>query len=116
LVLQPLHDLRVGGPAAGSVENELLDRSGTMDGEIGRDPAAERFTADHRLVPAEGAEDREHVVGVVLHLVVDRRLVGPTVAEHVYGDEPKMIGVRSEVSGVRLGVAADAVQRQDERF
>jgi hypothetical protein len=38
------------------------------------------------------------------------------VPEHVDGDEPEMIGMRSEVSGVRLGVAADAVQRQDERL
>ena len=114
--LQPLHDLRMGGPAAGGIENELLDRGGTMDGEISRDPAAQRFTADHRLVPAEGLDDREHVVGVVLHLIVDCGLVGPTVAEHVDGDEPEMIGMRAEVSGVRLGVAADAMQRQDERL
>ena len=37
-------------------------------------------------------------------------------AEHVDGDEPEMIGMRSEVAGVRLGVAADAVQRQNERL
>jgi hypothetical protein len=31
-------------------------------------------------------------------------------------DEPEMVGMRSEVSGVRLGVAADAARRRDERL
>jgi len=111
--LQPFHDLRVCRPAAGGIENEFLDRGGTMNGEIGRDPAAERLTANHRLVPAECREDREHVVGVVLDLVVDRGLVGPTVAKHFDGDEPEMIGMRSEVSRIGFGMAADSVQRKD---
>ena len=95
---------------------ELLDHGGTIHSKIGRNPAAERLTADHRLVPAECLENREHVIGVVLHLVVDRGFIGPTVPKHVDGDEPEMIGMRPEVSGIRLGVTADAVQRQDERF
>ena len=53
------------------------------------------------------------MISIIPHLVVDRGLVrGPTVAEHVDGDEPEMIGMQYEVSGVRLGVAADAVQRR----
>jgi len=87
-----------------------------VHGEIGRDPTAERFAADHRLVPTKGLEDCEDMVGVVLYLVVDRRLVGPTMSKHVDGDEPEMIGVRSEVSGICLGVTADAVQREDKRL
>src|SRR4051812_42704614 len=87
-----------------------------MYGEISRYPSTQRFPADHRLVPAEGFEDGEHVVGVVLDLVVDRGLVGPTVPQHVDGDEPEVIGVRAEVSGVRLRMAADTVQRKDKRL
>src|SRR3954471_56051 len=87
-----------------------------MYGEIGRDPSTQRFTADHRLVPTEGLEDGEHVAGVVLDLVVDRGLVGPTVSQHVNGNEPEAIGMRAEIPRICLCMAADTVQRQDERL
>ena len=56
------------------------------------------------------------MVGVVLDLVVDGGLVGPSVSQHVDGDEPEVIGMRAEIPGVRLRMAADAMQRQDEGF
>src|SRR4029453_3069225 len=56
------------------------------------------------------------MIGVVFDLVVDSRLVGAAVAQHVDGHEPEVISVWTEVSGVCLGMAADPVQRQDERF
>jgi hypothetical protein len=35
------------------------------------------------------------------------------VTEHVDGYKPEMIGMRSEVSRIGFGMAADSVQRKD---
>jgi hypothetical protein len=64
-LLQPFHNLRVRLPTAGSVEDELLDRGGAMHREMGRDPTAQRFTADHRVVAAEGLEDNSRLKRVL---------------------------------------------------
>jgi hypothetical protein len=38
------------------------------------------------------------------------------MSQHVDGDEPEVIGMRAAISGVCLCVAANAMQRKDERL
>ncbi len=114
--LEALHDLGMSRPAAGGVEHQLVNDLGVVDGQIGPDPAAQRLAGYQRAGPAQALEDGQHVIGVVLDLVIDGRLVGPAVPEHVDGHEPEVLAVRAEVSRIGLGVAADPVQGQHQRL
>jgi len=94
-------------PAACSVENELFDDLRVVNGKIGRDPAAKRFTCQNRAIPAGGLQDSQDVFGVVLDLIIDRWLICPTMTEHIDGDEPEVsVDVRTEVTRVRMPPAS----------
>jgi hypothetical protein len=63
-----------------------------MHREMGRDPTAQRFTADHRVVAAEGLEDNSRLKRVL------RLFCAPCAVDALRGfpDDP-LLGVRATI-------------------